>query len=76
MHDHLKIHWDLIIISLKVLEDSENYVLDLNAVSYTDYLNNEFFFLIYSHCLTEEKVIFAVTSMFFNTHKSLETDKD
>ena len=76
VYDHLKTHSDLVKISLKVLKDSENYVLDLNAVGYADYLNDEFFFLMYSHCLTEEKVIFAVTSVFFNTGKSLMTDED
>ena len=48
VHDHSEIHSDLAVISLKMLEDSEDYVLDLNAVNYTDYLNNEFFFLMYS----------------------------
>ena len=76
MHDHLKIHSDLVKISLKVLKDSEDYVLDLDAVNYADYLNDEFFFLMYSHCLTEKKVIFAVTFMFFNVSKSLVTDED
>ena len=74
--DHLKTHSDLVKISLKVLEDSENYVLDLNAVDYADYLDDEFFFSIYSHCLTEEKVTFAVTSVSFNTEKPLVTDED
>ena len=59
-----------------MLKDSENYVLDLNAVNYTDYLDDEFFFLMYSHCLTEKKVTFAVTSVFFNVSKPLMTDKD
>ena len=72
VHDHS----DLVIISLKMLKDSENYVLDLNAVNYADYLNDEFSFLMYSHCLTEKKVIFAVTSVFFNTGKPLMTDED
>ena len=76
MHDHLKIHSDLAMIPLKVLEDSENYVLDLNAVDYTDYLNDKFFFSMYSHCLTEKKVTFVVTSVFFNVRKSLVTDED
>ena len=76
VYDHLKTHSDLVKISLKVLKDSENYVLDLNAVDYADYLNNEFFFSIYSHCLTEEKVTFAVTSVSFNTEKPLVTDED
>ena len=76
VYDHLETHSDLVKISLKMLKDSENYVLDLNAVDYTDYLDNEFFFSIYSHCLTEEKVIFAVTSVFFNTEKPLVTDED
>ena len=61
--DSLKLTQFLVMISLKILEDSENYVLDLNAVNYTDYLNDEFFFLMYSHHLTEEKIIFAVTSV-------------
>ena len=76
MHDHLKIHSDLAMIPLKVLEDSENYVLDLDAVDYTDYLNDEFSFSMYSHRLTEKKVIFAVTSVFFNVRKPLVTDED
>ena len=76
MHDHSEIHPDLAMISLKVLEDSENYVLDLDAVDYTDYLNDEFSFSMYSHCLTEKKVTFAVISVFFNTGKSLVTDED
>ena len=76
VHDHLKIHSDLAMIPLKVLEDSENYVLDLDAVDYTDYLNDEFSFSMYSHCLTEKKVTFAVISVFFNTGKSLVTDED
>ena len=76
VYDHLKIHSDLVMISLKVLEESENYVLDLDAVDYADYLNDEFFFSMYSHCLTEKKVIFAVTSVFFNTGKPLMTDED
>ena len=50
VYDHLKTHSDLVKISLKVLKDSENYVLDLNAVDYADYLDDEFFFLMYSHC--------------------------
>ena len=76
VYDHLKIHSDLVMISLKVLKDSENYVLDLDAVDYTDYLDDEFFFLMYSHCLTEKEVIFAVTFMFFNIRKPLMTDED
>ena len=76
VHDHSEIHSDLIMIFLKMLEDSENYVLDLDAVNYADYLNNEFFFLIYSHCLTEKKVIFAVISVFFNISKPLVTAED
>ena len=34
VHDYL----NLVMISLKMLEDSDNYVLDLNAVNYADYL--------------------------------------
>ena len=76
MHDHLKIHSDLAMIPLKVLEDLKDYVLDLDAVDYTDYLDDEFFFSMYSHCLTEKKVTFAVTFMFFNIRKPLVTDED
>ena len=76
VHDHSETHSDLVMISLKVLKDSENYVLNLNAVDYADYLDDEFFFLMYSHCLTEKKVTFAVTSVFFNVSKPLMTDKD
>ena len=76
VYDHSELHPDLVKIPLKVLKDSENYVLDLNAVDYADYLNDEFFFLMYSHCLTEQKVIFAATSVFFNTGKPLVTDED
>ena len=61
---------------LKVLEDSEDYVLNLNAVDYADYLNDVFTFFTYFHSLTEKKVIFAVTFMFFNINKPLVTDKD
>ena len=76
VHDSLKIQPDLIMISLKMLEDLKDYVLDLDAVDYADYLNDEFFFLMYSHCLTEEKITFAVTSVFFNISKPLVTDED
>ena len=76
VHDVSEIHSDLVMISLKVLKDSENYVLDLNAADYTDYLNDEFFFLMYSHHLTEKKITFAVTSVFFNISKPLVTDED
>ena len=76
VHDHLKTHSDLVKIPLKVLKDSENYVLDLNAVNYADYLDDEFSFSMYSHCLTEKKVTFAVTSVFFNVSKPLMTDED
>ena len=76
VHDHLKTHSDLVKIFSKMLKDSEDYVLDLDAVNYADYLDDEFFFLMYSHCLTEEKVIFAVTSVFFNISKPLVTDED
>ena len=76
VHDHLKTHSDLVKISLKVLEDPEDYVLDLNAVDYADYLDDEFSFLMYSHCLTEEKVTFAATSVSFNAGKPLMTDED
>ena len=76
MHDHSETHSDLVKILSKMLEDSEDYVLDLDAVNYADYLNDEFSFLMYSHCLTEEKVTFAVTSVFFNVSKPLVTDED
>ena len=76
VHDHPETHSDLVKIPLKVLEDPEDYVLDLNAVDYADYLDDEFSFLMYSHCLTEEKVTFAVISVFFNTDKPLVTDED
>ena len=76
VHDHPETHSDLVKIPLKVLEDPEDYVLDLNAVDYADYLDDEFSFLMYSHCLTEEKVTFAVTSVFFNVSKPLVTDED
>ena len=76
VHDHPETHSDLVKIPLKVLEDSEDYVLDLNAVDYADYLDDEFSFLMYSHRLTEEKVTFAVTSVSFNVSKPLVTDED
>ena len=76
VHDHLKTHSDLVKILLKVLEDPEDYVLDLDAVNYADYLDDEFSFLMYSHRLTEEKVTFAATSVFFNAGKPLVTDED
>ena len=76
VHDHLKTHSDLVKIPLKVLKDPEDYVLDLDAVNYADYLDDEFSFSTYSHCLTEEKVTFAVTSVFFNVSKPLVTDED
>ena len=76
VHDPSEIHFNLVMISLKVLEDFKNYVLDLDAVNYTDYLNDEFFFLMYSHCLTEKKVTFVIISVFFNISKLLVTDED
>ena len=74
--DHPETHSDLVKIPLKVLEDPEDYVLDLNAVNYADYLDDEFSFPTYSHRLTEEKVTFAATSVFFNAGKPLVTDED
>ena len=59
-----------------MLKDSENYVLDLDTVDYIDYLDDEVFFLMYSHCLTEEKVTFAVIFVSFNAEKPLVTDED
>ena len=76
VHDYLKTHSDLVKIPLKVLKDPEDYVLDLDAVDYADYLDDEFFFLMYSHCLTEKKVTFAVISVSFNVSKPLVTDED
>ena len=76
VHDHPETHSDLVKIPLKVLKDPEDYVLDLNAVDYADYLDDEFSFLMYSHCLTEEKVTFAATSVSFNADKPLVTDED
>ena len=76
VHDHPETHSDLVKIPLKVLEDSEDYVLDLNAVDYADYLDDEFSFLMYSHRLTEEKVTFAATSVSFNADKPLVADED